>query len=119
MSPYNLLCLCTSPCFLYPTDVKRAVLPLEATDTTHIVSVVRKLVSRKAVLGGIGERSGRVGKHVEVFAFPAVRASTPSEEEAAIVDAGCVGAGEALVPFDVAAGLGFCFAGSLLVLLLR
>ena len=56
---------------------------------------------------------------MKVLAFPAVRAAPSSEEEAAIFDAGCVGAGEALVPFDVAAGLGFCFAGRLLVLRLR
>ena len=56
---------------------------------------------------------------MQVFAFPAVRTTSSSEEEAAIFDACCVGAGEALVSFDVAAGLGFCFAGRLLALRLR
>ena len=110
MSPYNLLCLRASPCFLYPTDVKRAVLPLEATDTAHIVSVVRKLVSRKAVLGGIGQRSGRVGKHVEVFAFPAVRTAPTGEEQAAVLDPSGICSSQAGVALDVTACLGLCFA---------
>ena len=57
MSPYNLLCLCASPCFLYPTDVKRAVLPLEAAHTAHVVSVVCELVPGETVLGRVRERS--------------------------------------------------------------
>ena len=80
MSPYNLLCLRTSAGLLYPADVERAVLPLEAAHAAHVVSVVRELVSGKAVLRCIREGRGRIWKYVEVLAFPAVRAAATGEE---------------------------------------
>lgn len=48
---------------------------------------------------------------MQVFAFPAVGAATPREEETAVFDPCGVGPGEPLVLFEVAAGLGFGFAG--------
>ena len=106
MSPYNILCLCYSPCFLYPTDVKRAVLPLEAAHTAHVVTVVCELVAREAVLGRVGQRRGRIWQHMPVFAFPAVGAAAAREEEAAVLVPRCVCPREAGVAFDVAACLG-------------
>jgi hypothetical protein len=53
----------------------------------------------------------RVGEGVEVLALPAVGTAAAGEEETAVFDAGDVGTGQAGVAFDVAAGLGFEFAG--------
>ena len=107
---HNLLRLGARTRLLYPANVERPVLPREAANTTHVVSVVRKLVSRKAVLGGIGQRSGRVGKHVEVFAFPAVRTAPTGEEQAAVLDPSGICSCQAGIAFNVAACLGLCFA---------
>lgn len=114
MSQDHLLRLRAIPRLLYPADIQRAVLTVEAAHTTHIVPIITKLVSRKAILGRVGHGCGGVGEGVQVFAFPAVGTAAARKEEAYIFDAGCVGAGEACVLADVAARLGFGFAAEAL-----
>ena len=109
--PYdNLLCLCTDACLLYPPNVKRAILSRERANAAHIVAIVGKLISRKAVFRRIGKRVCRVWKEVPVLALPTIRTASPGEEEAAVFHPGHVRPREACVAFDRAAGLGFCFA---------
>ena len=56
MPPHDLFRLCASARLFYPTNVQRPVLSLEATHTSHIVTVVGKLVPREAVLGRVWRR---------------------------------------------------------------
>jgi hypothetical protein len=93
-----------------PPNVQRPILPVEAAHTTHIVSVISELVSREAVFGGIGHGVVRVGKDVSILALPAIRTASSRKEEADVFVASGVGACEACVFLDVAAGLGFYFA---------
>ena len=51
MSPHGLLSLLTGPNLLNPPDVQRPVLPRKRANTTHIVTVIRELLSRETVLG--------------------------------------------------------------------
>ena len=95
-----------------PPNIQCPILPVEASNTTHIITVVAELVTREAVFGRVGENVFRVREGVPVLAFPAVWAASTSEEEADVFVASGVGAGESCVAFDVAAGLGFGFAVS-------
>ena len=67
MSPYNLLCLRISAGLLYPADVERAVLPLEAAHAAHVVAVVGELVAAEAVDVWVEDVMDR-REAVEVFA---------------------------------------------------
>ena len=117
MPPNDLLRLHTRARLLNAPDVQRAVLPLEAAHTAHVVTVVCELVAREAVLGRVGERRGRIWQHMPVFAFPAVGAAAACEEEAAVLVPRCVCPREAGVAFDVAAclRLDFTVGGTWLV----
>jgi len=106
----GFLCLLSVSGLFYPANVEGAILPVEASDATHVVSVIGELVSSETVLGAVGQGRGRVWESVEVFAFPAVGTAAAREEETGVLDSGRVGAGETGVAFDVAACLGFYFA---------
>ena len=64
MSSHNLFRL--GPCTrLFDTpNVERAVLSRESPDATHVISIVRKLVAREAVLARIGQRPFRIRERV-------------------------------------------------------
>ena len=111
MPPHDLLRLRTRTRLFYPPNVQRAILPLERAYTTHVVSVVGKLVSREAVLGRVRERGRRVGEHVPVLALPAVRTAAAREEETTVLDPRRVRPREAGVALNVASRLGLGLAG--------
>lgn len=115
MPNHNLLRLRTWPILLNPANIQRPILTREASNTTHVVTVVDELVTREAVLRRVRQRPTLVGQHVQVFAFPAIWTASTCEEEAAVADPGGVGACKPLVFLDVAARLGFYFAGWKLV----
>lgn len=110
MPRHHLLRLRPSPRLLNPPNIQRPILSIEAAHTAHIVSVIRELISSKAVFRAIRHILVRIGECVSVFAFPAVGTAPPGEEETGVFHPCRVGAGEACVGFDVAARLGFCFA---------
>lgn len=105
----NLLRLSSRRALLNPSNIQSPILPVKATHTTHIVTVISEFVSCETVFGRIRHGVIGVGEGVSVFAFPAVRTAPPGEEEADVFVAGGVGAGEACVAFDVASRLGFRF----------
>ena len=90
MSSYDLFCLRTSARFFDAPNIKRAVLPCESADATHVVAIVGKLVARKAVLARIGQCAFWVRERVQVLALPAIWTAPSGKEEAAIAYAGCV-----------------------------
>ena len=106
----NLLRLSSRRTLFNPPNIQSPILPIKAPHPTHIIPVISKLVPGETVFGRVGHGVVRVGEGVAVFAFPAVGTAPTREEEADVFVAGCVGAGEACVAFDVASGLGFGFA---------
>lgn len=93
-----------------PANIQRPILPIEATHTSHIISVIRELVSRKTVLGTIRHGIRRVRKSVSVFALPTVWTAPTSEEDTYVFHPRSVGACEPRVAFNAASRLGFGFA---------
>ena len=94
-----------------PTNIQRPVLPIEATHTSHIISVIRELVSRKTIFGAIGHRIRRVGKSVSVFALPAVWTAPTSEEDTYVFHPRGVGACEPRIALYSASSLRFGLTG--------
>ena len=80
MSQYNLLSLLPVASLLYSPHIKRTVLPIKATDTTHVVSIIRKFVPREAIFGAIWHSGIGVRQCVQVLAFPAIWAAATREE---------------------------------------
>lgn len=113
MPEHHLLRLRRTRTLLDPPHVQSPILPVEAAHTPHIITVIRELVPREDVLARVGHGGEVVGGREEmaVLALPAVRAAPAREEEASVEVSGGVGAREAGVAFDGAAGLGFGFAG--------
>jgi hypothetical protein len=109
MPRYHLFCLLAIPRLFNPANIQCPILPIEATHTSHIISVIRELVSRKAILGTIRHGIRRVGKRVSVFALPAVWTAATSKEYAHVLHPRGVGACEPRVAFDAASRLGFGF----------
>jgi hypothetical protein len=105
VSPHDLFSFRTSSRLLYPADVQRPVLALEATHTAHVVSVVSELIAREAVFGGVWQRVGRIRKSMNIFAFPAVGTASPGKEQAAVLDACCVSPRYTLISLNVASCL--------------
>ena len=110
MSSYDLLRLGTCARFFDTPDIKRAVLSCKSTDTTHVITIVGKLVACEAVLARIGQSAFRVREGMQVFALPAVGAAPSGEEETTITHACRICACQAGIFLDAAARLGFCFA---------
>lgn len=106
----DLLRLSSCRALLDSANIQSPILPVKATHTTHIVTVIRKLVSCETVFGRIRHGVVCIGEGVSVFAFPAVWTAPPGEEEADVFVAGGVGAGQPCVAFDAAPGLRFYFA---------
>lgn len=57
------------PRLLDPPDIQRPVLPVEASDSTHVVAVPGVLLAAEDVESGVGEDMRRGGEAVEVGAF--------------------------------------------------
>jgi len=110
MSSYDLFRLGTCARFFDTSDIKRAVLSCESTDTTHVITIVGKLVACKAVLARIGQRAFGVRERMQVFALPAIGAAPSGKEETRIAHASRICARQAGIFLDAAARLGFCFA---------
>ena len=64
MSSYDLFRLSTNTRFFDTPDIKSAVLSCESADTTHVITIVGKLVARKTVLARIGQRAFWVWERV-------------------------------------------------------
>ena len=64
MSSYDLFRLSTNTRFFDTPDIKSAVLSCKSADTTHVITIVGKLVARKAVLARIGQRAFWVWERV-------------------------------------------------------
>ena len=94
---------------LNPTNIKCPILPIETTHTSHIISVIRKLFSRKTVLGGIRHRIRRVRKSMSVFALPTVWTTPTSEKNTYIFHPRGIGTCKSGVAFDAASSLRFGF----------
>lgn len=85
-----------------PANIQRAILPREASNTTHIVSIIGKLVAPETIDVWIKDIShGR--EAVEVFAIYTLRTKSAREEEAEVGAGRLVGARVARVFGDVAA----------------
>jgi len=84
MTFHNLFSFGPCTCLFDTANVKRAVLSRESADATHVISIIRKLVAREAVLARIGQRAFRIRERVQVFALPAVGAAPASKEETAV-----------------------------------
>jgi hypothetical protein len=110
MSSYDHFRLGTCARFFDTPDIKRPVLSCESTDTTHIITIVGKLVACEAVLARIGQRAFGVREGMQVFTLPAIGAAPSGKEETRIAHAGRICARQASVFLDAAARLGFCFA---------
>lgn len=111
MSPNDFLRLEAIPCLFNPSNVESTIHPVEATHTTHVVTIVCEFVARETVFGTVRQRVLWVGETVQIFAFPTIWATSTGEEEAAVLHSSHVGAGQAGVFLDVASRLGFYFAG--------
>lgn len=109
MPRYHLFRLLPISRLFNPANIQRPILPIEATHTSHIISVICELVPREAVLGTIRHGIRRVGKSVSIFALPAVWTTPTSKEDTYIFHPRGVGACEARVAFDAASRLGFGF----------
>jgi len=57
---HHLLHFLPLSCLLNPTNIQCSILPIEAAHTSHIISVIHKLVSYKAVFGAIGHDIHRI-----------------------------------------------------------
>jgi hypothetical protein len=112
MSSYDLFSLGTCARFFDTSDIKRAVLSCESTDTTHVITIVGKLVACEAVLARIGQRTFRVRESMHVFALPAIGAAPSGKEETTIAHASRICARQASIFLDAATRLGFCFAAT-------
>lgn len=110
MSSYDHFRLGTCARFFDTPDIKRAVLSCESTDTTHVITIVGKLVACEAVLARIGQCAFGVRERMQVFALPAIGAAPSGKEETRIAHAGCICARQAGIFLNAAARLGFCFA---------
>jgi hypothetical protein len=108
MASHNLFRFSTRASLFDTPDIKRAVLSCKSADTTHVVTVVGKLVAREAVLTRIRQSAFWIRERVQVLALPSVGAAPAGKEETAIAHAGCVCARQASVFLDVAACLRFC-----------
>ena len=109
MPRYHLFRLLPVSRLFNPANIQCPILPIEATHASHIISIIRKLISRKTVLGTIRHGIRRVGKSVSVFALPAVWTAPTSKENTYIFHPRGVGAREPRVAFDAASRLGFGF----------
>ena len=109
MPCYHLFRLLPISRLFDPANIQCPILPIEATHTSHIISVIRELISRKTILGTIRHSIGRVGKRVSVFAFPAIWTAATSEEYTHIFHPRGVGACEPRVAFNAASRLRFGF----------
>lgn len=109
MPRYDLFCLLPISRLLNPANIQCPILPIEATHTSHIISIIRKLVSGKTILGTIGHGIRRVGKRMSVFALPAIWTAATSKEYTHVFHTRGVGACEPRVAFDAASRLGFGF----------
>ena len=89
MSSHDLFRL--GPCTrLFDTpnvESRCAVLSRVSPDATHVISIVRKLVAREAVLARIRQRAFRIRERVQVFALPAIGAAPARKEETTVTDA--------------------------------
>jgi hypothetical protein len=110
MSSYDHFRLGTCARFFDTPDIKRAVLSCESTDTTHVITIVGKLVACKAVLARIWQRAFGVRERMQVFALPTIGTTPSGKEETTIAHAGRICARQAGIFLDAAACLGFCFA---------
>jgi hypothetical protein len=110
MSSYDLFRLGTGASFFDTPDIKRAVLSCESTDTTHVITIVGKLVACEAVLARIGQRAFGVRECMQVFALPTIGTAPPGKEKTTIAHAGGICSRQAGIFLDAAARLGFCFA---------
>ena len=57
MSSYDLFRLGTRARFFDTPNIKRAILSCKSTDTTHVITIIGKLVACEAVLARIGQRA--------------------------------------------------------------
>ena len=112
MSSHDLFRLGARASLLDTPNIKRTVLSGERANTTHVVTIVGKLVARETVFTRVGQRAFWVWKRVQVFALPAIGAAPAGEEETAIAYACCVCARQAGIFLDVAARLGLCLTAS-------
>ena len=110
MSSYDNFRLGSCTRFFDTPDIKRAILSCKSTNTTHVITIVRKLVACKAILARIGQRAFGVRERMEIFALPAIGATSSGKKETTIAHAGRICARQAGIFLDVAACLGFCFA---------
>jgi hypothetical protein len=110
MSSYDLFRLGAHARFFDTPNIKRAVLSCESTNTTHVITIVGKLVACETVLARIGQREFGVRERVQVLALPAIGTTPSGKEKTAIAHAGCVCACQASILLDTAARLRFCFA---------
>jgi hypothetical protein len=110
MSSYDHFRLGTCARFFDTPDIKRAVLSCESTDTTHVITIVGKLVACEAVLARIGQCAFGVRERMQVFALPAIGAAPSGKKETRIAHAGRICARQAGIFLNAAARLGFCFA---------
>jgi hypothetical protein len=108
MSSYDLFCLRTRASLFDTPDIKRAVLSRKSADTTHVITVVGKLVACEAVLARIGQCTFWVRECVQVLALPSVGAAPARKKETAIAYSGCICASQPCILLDVAARLRFC-----------
>jgi hypothetical protein len=70
--PHHLFRILLRPALPYPPDIQRPIDSCEASDSTHIISIVGVLLTSEAVEGGIGKDVCRWGKAVEEGAVNAV-----------------------------------------------
>lgn len=105
----DLLSLRSGSCLLDSSNIQRPVLPVEAANTTHIITIVGKLFSSETIFRCVREHVCGIWKTMEILALPTIRTATAGKEKADVFIASCVGAGEARVKFDLAASLRFCF----------
>jgi len=81
---HDLLRLWPRPRLLDAPYVQRSVLPVETTHTTHVVSVIGELLSRKAVFGAVWQSIVGIGECVQEVTFPAIRTTATTEEQTAV-----------------------------------
>ena len=109
MPRHHLFRLLSISRLLNPANIQRPILPIETTHTSHIISIIRKLIPRETVFGAIWHGIRRIRKSVSILALPTVRTAASGKEEANIFHACSVGACEPRVTFDGASGLWFSF----------
>ena len=110
MSSHDNLRLGSCARFFDTPDIKRAILSCKSTNTTHVITIVRKLVACEAILARIGQRAFGVRERMEIFALPAIGAASSGKKETTIAHTGRICARQASIFLDAAARLGFCFA---------